>query len=89
VRFGGEAARDSGLVRRRAPETSGDLTIAYNGEVYNFREVRRELEAHGARFSSGSDTGDRVAAVSELPTVGTAFDAPVLLAGQTVTRKRV
>jgi asparagine synthase (glutamine-hydrolysing) len=40
----------------RQPMTRGDLTIAYNGEVYNFRELRRELEAHGASFSSGSDT---------------------------------
>jgi asparagine synthase (glutamine-hydrolysing) len=40
----------------RQPMTRGDLTIAYNGEVYNFRELRRELEAHGVRFSSGSDT---------------------------------
>jgi asparagine synthase (glutamine-hydrolysing) len=40
----------------RQPMTRGDLTIAYNGEVYNFRELRRELEAHGANISSGSDT---------------------------------
>lgn len=30
--------------------------IAHNGEVYNFRELRRELEARGHRFQSRSDT---------------------------------
>jgi asparagine synthase (glutamine-hydrolysing) len=30
--------------------------IAYNGEIYNFREIRRELENLGAKFISHSDT---------------------------------
>ena len=30
--------------------------IAYNGEVYNFRELRRDLEADGRRFHSNTDT---------------------------------
>jgi asparagine synthase (glutamine-hydrolysing) len=30
--------------------------IAYNGEIYNFPDLRRELEAHGHRFSSETDT---------------------------------
>jgi asparagine synthase (glutamine-hydrolysing) len=35
---------------------SGSIWITYNGEVYNFRELRRELEGKGHRFLSGTDT---------------------------------
>lgn len=34
----------------------GDVIVSYNGEIYNFREVRAELEAKGARFLTNSDT---------------------------------
>lgn len=34
----------------------GDTVIAFNGEIYNHLELRRELEACGHRFHSSSDT---------------------------------
>lgn len=35
---------------------AGDLCITYNGEIYNYQELRRELEAKGANFRTSSDT---------------------------------
>lgn len=34
----------------------GRYVITYNGEVYNYRELRRKLEKAGSRFISNSDT---------------------------------
>src|SRR6266436_5487157 len=34
----------------------GSVRIVFNGEIYNFRELRRDLEARGARFRTTSDT---------------------------------
>lgn len=34
----------------------GDAVIVFNGEIYNFRELRRELEGQGAVFRTDGDT---------------------------------
>ena len=34
----------------------GRLTITYNGEIYNYPELRRTLESKGYKFRSRSDT---------------------------------
>ena len=40
------------------PMTSvdGAATIAFNGEIYNYRELRADLVARGVRFATNSDT---------------------------------
>ena len=34
----------------------GRFAVAYNGEIYNYRELRAELEESGVRFKGASDT---------------------------------
>lgn len=34
----------------------GQVGVAFNGCIYNFQELRRELEAHGREFRSNTDT---------------------------------
>ena len=35
---------------------SGRFNIIYNGEIYNYKQLRKELEAAGFQFSTSSDT---------------------------------
>jgi asparagine synthase (glutamine-hydrolysing) len=34
----------------------GSVTVAFNGEIYNFRQLRRELESQGCQFKTAGDT---------------------------------
>jgi len=38
------------------PMQAGALTVTYNGEIYNFAELRAELELKGAHFVTAGDT---------------------------------
>lgn len=37
-------------------DACGKLSIVFNGEIYNFRELRQELESRGTSFRTNSDT---------------------------------
>src|SRR5437763_11150515 len=37
-------------------DASGRVHIAFNGEIYNFRELRQELQREGHAFQTASDT---------------------------------
>lgn len=47
---------DLGSGQQPMAGAGGDVQVAFNGEIYNFRELRSELEIAGARFRTNSDT---------------------------------
>lgn len=54
----GTGNREQGTAGRKqaAHTTAHDHVVVFNGEIYNFRELRRALEAEGYAFGSSSDT---------------------------------
>ncbi len=42
--------------RQPISNAAGDMHIVCNGEIYNWRELRRSLESDGCRFRTASDT---------------------------------
>jgi len=42
--------------RQPMADAAGTLIVTFNGEIYNFRDLRRELEAKGHSFHSQTDT---------------------------------
>ncbi len=42
--------------RQPMASENGRLRLVYNGEIYNFRDIRKELESYGHSFRTGSDT---------------------------------
>lgn len=46
-------------------DESGRFTVTFNGEIYNYRELREQLEAKGCRFTTESDTEVLLCAYAE------------------------
>lgn len=42
--------------KAQQPMRRGNFVITFNGEIYNYKEIKRELEREGCKFSTDSDT---------------------------------
>jgi asparagine synthase (glutamine-hydrolysing) len=42
--------------RQPMSDAEGTVQVVFNGEIYNFRELRKDLEARGHKFRTRSDT---------------------------------
>lgn len=51
--------------RQPMSDSTGNCWVVYNGEIYNFQDLRRELDAKGHSFRSHSDTEVLLAAYRE------------------------
>lgn len=49
----------------KQPMSYNQFTIVFNGEIYNYLEIRKELESFGHQFKSHSDTEVILHAISE------------------------
>lgn len=59
----------SDAARQPMADATGRYTISYNGEIYNFAEIRTQLEQCGRTFRSHSDTEVLVNAWAEWGTI--------------------
>ena len=50
------AVIDLSAAGRQPMAGTGETRIVFNGEIYNYRELRSDLEARGRRFQTGTDT---------------------------------
>lgn len=51
------AILDISILGNQPMETDGgELCITFNGEIYNYKEIRQELEGRNYRFKTGTDT---------------------------------
>ncbi len=51
--------------RSAQPMRCGDYSLSFNGEIYNYQDLRRDLESRGHRFITTSDTEVLLAALIE------------------------